>query len=327
MLVWREMKFTVPTCKPKSDNPYVGAFAAIKAVSCRNADWKHVTKNLSEDLLPNTDVSGLYRRIPRTVARDKHNKKERELIYVAVANDFHIPFHDKKATLLWLQFIKDIQPDYVVINGDAVDFPSISRFDRTLNDEITMVDACLSARQLFALVRCLCPEAKIVFIEGNHEFRWERFWAQDKNRAMGTVASVFMTLRDVFGTREFGIQHFAYGEYFTLKNFMFKHEEKLFGGNDPAGMSARKTFQRWKCSGIVGHSHRGGTFYQNNQIGFFEVAENFCLCSLTPTWIKNPDWMHGHSLVKFSRTSDRFHITQMPIVNSKFVYGDRVYTT
>lgn len=317
------MKIRVVSDQPKEENAQKAAFCAIQAVSCRAKDWRKRVRGLAEDLLPDVDVSGLYKRIPRTIARD--GKKPRELIYVAVGGDIHIPFHSQKALLLWLQFIKDVQPDKIVILGDVVDFPGISRFDKTLTDEADMVSACLFTRKFFALVRSLCPEAEIIFTEGNHENRWDRCWAQDENRAMGGVASVFMTLSSIFGLAEFNIKHYAHRDCYVYKNFLFTHEERLFSGNDAGGMSARKTFQSWKCSGIIGHSHRGGIFPQHNRIGDFEVAENFCLCKLNPPWIKNPDWMNGHSLVQFSRTSDRFFITQMPIVHGKFVYGDRIY--
>jgi hypothetical protein len=317
------MRIKVAGDTPKQENAAKAAFCAIQAVSCRAKDWRKRVRGLAEDLMPNVDVSGLYKRIPRTIARD--GKKPRELIYVAVGGDIHIPFHNQKALLLWLQFIKDVQPDKIIILGDVVDFPGISRFNKTLTDEADMVRACLLTRKFFALVRSLCPEAEIIFTEGNHENRWDRRWAQDENRAMGGVASVFMTLADIFGLREFDIKFYAYEDNYVYKNFTFTHKGRLFSGNDAGSMSARKTFQGWKCSGIIGHSHRGGTFPQHNRVGDFEVAENYCLCKLNPPWIKDPDWMNGHTLIRFNQMSDRFHITPMPIVGDAFVYGDKIY--
>ena len=47
-----------------------------------------------------------------------------------IANDFHGQFRDKKTCGMLFNFIKREKPDRIILNGDIVDFYSISRFDK-----------------------------------------------------------------------------------------------------------------------------------------------------------------------------------------------------
>ena len=51
------------------------------------------------------------------------NIKGKEIL---VLSDIHIPFHDKKALNIALQYAKDC--DTILLNGDIIDFYGLSRF-------------------------------------------------------------------------------------------------------------------------------------------------------------------------------------------------------
>jgi hypothetical protein len=56
-------------------------------------------------------------------------------ILVAIANDFHVPFHDRKGLKLFLRLLKDERPEWLVLAGDFQDFWEISSFDKTPRPE------------------------------------------------------------------------------------------------------------------------------------------------------------------------------------------------
>ena len=47
---------------------------------------------------------------------------------VAILNDIHFPYHDKQALETALEFLHKDRPDMILINGDLLDFHSLSRF-------------------------------------------------------------------------------------------------------------------------------------------------------------------------------------------------------
>lgn len=85
-----------------------------------------------------------------------------------VISDIHFPYQDDKAIKAALDFIKTNPVDTIILNGDILDFYDVSSFDKdpdrinSLQEEINM------AEKFFKKLRTIKPDARIVFIKGNH---------------------------------------------------------------------------------------------------------------------------------------------------------------
>ena len=90
-----------------------------------------------------------------------------------------------------------------------------------------------------------------------------------------------------------------------------------------SGYTAKAMYDKYGGCGIHGHSHRGGVYYKTKRDGVYGWTENFCLCSLQPDYMRNPDWHQGFSLVHF--TKDRFWAEPIPIIKRRFMYGGKLY--
>jgi len=91
-----------------------------------------------------------------------------------IISDLHFPYQHNKSIELALDFAKEKKVDCILINGDLLDFADISRHEkdwrsRTVTEEFECVRSFLKAlRENF-------PRVKIVFKEGNHDERWEKW--------------------------------------------------------------------------------------------------------------------------------------------------------
>lgn len=86
-----------------------------------------------------------------------------------------VPFHDEHAQSIMLQAMSLYLPDRVVIIGDFVDFPSLSKFQQEPEFQATMQATVDDAEALIAKIRKTVGSAcKIDFILGNHETRMQR---------------------------------------------------------------------------------------------------------------------------------------------------------
>ena len=85
-----------------------------------------------------------------------------------VLSDIHFPYQDDKAIKAAFDFIKTNPVDIIILNGDILDFYDVSSFDKdpdrinSLQKEIDM------ATKFFKKLRTIKPDARIVFIKGNH---------------------------------------------------------------------------------------------------------------------------------------------------------------
>ena len=86
-----------------------------------------------------------------------------------------VPFHDEHAIDVMMQALSLYHPDRVVIVGDFLDFPQLSRFQQEPEWAQTMQASIQEAHDLLAKIRFTVGNGcQIDFIPGNHETRMTR---------------------------------------------------------------------------------------------------------------------------------------------------------
>ena len=121
-----------------------------------------------------------------------YNIKGKEIL---VLSDIHIPFHDKKALNIALQYAKEC--DTILLNGDIIDFHGLSRFIK--NPEKSFINReILIAKEFLELLRANF-KGEILYKIGNHEDRLT-FYIFNKAPALWGVENV--TLKSLLGLNE-----------------------------------------------------------------------------------------------------------------------------
>lgn len=163
--------------------------------------------------------------------------------------DTHRPYHDKKAYKLMIKVAKDLDPDEIVILGDYADIYSLNAhggknpvLPTTLIEEIEDVNEGLDELdELF-------PKAKKIFIQGNHEYRFERY--------------IFDRCPELFGITEFkNLIKMDVRSNWTYINYGPNQSHKVLGSylrarHEPLSNSAKATASKALCSLVYGHIHR-----------------------------------------------------------------------
>lgn len=85
-----------------------------------------------------------------------------------VLGDIHFPYQDDKALKAVYKFLEQYPVDTIILNGDILDFYDVSSFDKD-PDRINSLQGEINlAQKFFKKLRSLSPNARIVFIKGNH---------------------------------------------------------------------------------------------------------------------------------------------------------------
>src|SRR6476620_1427559 len=95
-----------------------------------------------------------------------------------VIPDCHFPFEDKKAWSLVLKAIKETQPSRVVTLGDFLDCYSVSSFPKSPDRRAGLGSEIDAGNRALDQLSEAAGKAEIVFIEGNHCFRLQRYIAE-----------------------------------------------------------------------------------------------------------------------------------------------------
>lgn len=167
-----------------------------------------------------------------------------------VINDVHIPFEDNLAVNSIFDFIDYYKPDVVVLNGDIIDFYQVSSFiknpmNKSVSAEIKLVNAFLTK------LRNLCPDSRIIYKEGNHENRLQKYLLQNANAIFDLVTDLYQVK---VGINELNIEYIV--EPFKIGNLWHLHGHEKPGGAYNPEYITNVLWQYINNHFICGHYHR-----------------------------------------------------------------------
>jgi metallophosphoesterase superfamily enzyme len=237
-------------------------------------------------------------------------------------NDIQYPFEDKKVMRLVLNFVDELKPDGVILNGDVVDCYSISDFDKAPLSKATLEKEIRCAEGLMAR---LSKVPQKVWIGGNHEDRLRRHvWKNPKlignlDPASRERVVAALDFPEVFSLASYGFTWLPYGATFNLGKLLVTHGSVV---SKHSGQTARAHLDKYGTSVLIGHTHRGGTYYKRDVRGVHIAVENYCLCRLDPEYVQNPNWQQGFSVVHVDERTGFFDVNTIPILpGTSFYYG------
>ena len=242
-----------------------------------------------------------------------------------MANDFHFPNHDTTVLALFLIFLRDYQPDILVINGDLIDCYELSEFKKSAWLQHPIEKEFELAEKFFKKVKEFCPKTRIIYIFGNHEKRLAKYIS---NNAEKMARLKGMTLESIMGLDDYGIDYlpcplemskFTHN-YIDLGGLLYGHFDKV---SMHSAYTAKNLMDTLGRSFIQGHTHRGGVYYKTQGEKVLIGVENFCMCSLKPDYTSLVNWQNGYSIINY--TGGEFNIRPVPIINYKFIINNKKY--
>lgn len=182
-------------------------------------------------------------------------------------------------------------PDHIVCLGDLFDFESLSYYDkgkkgfeeRRYQDDIDCVQALLP--------NISYRRANLVFLTGNHEFRYDRL-LRDEPRLEGALNSPYYLME------KYGWKVYDFLKTCTIEDIYFSHYYvsgdtfKAIGGVNAARSILLSTFR----STVSGHSHRfdyhvdksiDGSLYHTLVAGHFNDPKQQFDYARQDSWFKS----------------------------------------
>lgn len=181
--------------------------------------------------------------------------------------DHHFPYVDHGLMQTSLQHLRDMQPHVVVLGGDLLNngawarHRSRPRFVEEANAGIRGAGGYVRA------LRKACPDARIIWIPGNHDQWIEQRLIEDRSAALGFRG--YSDDYDVLDIRRLVDIDPAHVEFVDMDWDLafFPITDKLTAMHGPPGGKGGKNamdsiFDKLTGSGVFGHTHRGGIRYK-----------------------------------------------------------------
>ena len=229
-----------------------------------------------------------------------------------IISDLHFPYQDNKAITLALNYGLEKDVNCIIINGDLIDFHTISRFDKEPNQR-SIAQEFEAVRMFLKSLREYFPKARIIFKEGNHDERWER-WLFNKAPEIFDDEEFRLATRLRLG--ELSIEHLGERRPIHLGKLIILHGHELngSGGVNPA----RATFMKTIGNVLVGHSHRSSQHVEPTITGdVIQTTSIGCLCGMYPNYARVNKWNQGFAYVDLDVKTGNYKLDNLKIVNGK----------
>ncbi len=250
--------------------------------------------------------------MPKSAARPRKPYKLPEG-RTLLLSDIHVPYHDAKALEIALEFGDQFKPDNIYLNGDTIDFYAISRWEkdpevRNLSQELERT------RQLLMHLRARYgDDTRIIWKNGNHEDRWEKYlW----NKAPELCGVSEYELKHILRFDEYDVdfvhsrQKTKAGRYLTII-----HGHEILSAHDPVNF-ARTLCNKARVSTIAGHKHKSSEHTEKNADDEFITCWSVgCLQELHPDYAPMNQWNLGFATVKLK--GNDFEVDNYRIVDGK----------
>ena len=232
-----------------------------------------------------------------------------------VINDTHFQWQNDGAIEIALKVGQKVNPHVIFLNGDIIDCAEISKFDKNLDhsDRNDLGSELESVRVFLKSLRKRFPKSRIVYIFGNHEYRWNVFIAKRAPELHGLLG---MTLQDQLELHQNKIECIYSGNKessYLWGKLLIGHFDAV---NSYSGVTAKNLLDRKGISLIQAHTHRGGSSFKRLWDRDIVAYENFCLCDRSPAYVDRPNWQLGFSVIYKDKDHDHFSVEQHPIVET-----------
>ena len=234
-----------------------------------------------------------------------------------VLADTHIPYHSKESIEIAVEKGKSFNVNTIVLNGDIVDFFSVSHWlkdprQRNFKRELEYT------KRFFEYLRQAFKDANIILKVGNHEERYEQYmWI----KAEELLDIDEFQLEKILHLRDYGIKMVSDRRPMKMGYLYIIHGHEYKPGITRAVNPARGLFLKSKKSSLCSHFHQT-SHHASKDISDDIVAcwSTGCLCDMHPRYQPLNEWNHGFTIVETDNRGN-YQVNNYKIINNEIYHG------
>jgi predicted phosphodiesterase len=217
--------------------------------------------------------------------------------------------HDEAAVRVVLEVARKFRPATIVILGDLLDLPAMSRWETQPMHKHQTLTAIQAAHDWLKKLRMACPTSRIIYIEGNHERRISDYLSKNAPELLWAV-----NVPGLLGLDKLTIEYVGpYGMRAELGKGMFATHGHLIGRK--GGESSAKMLGEYHMSTVFGHTHRLELAFHTH---YNEKNEGFTVFSMgcgtlakldgSVPGSQHPNWQQGFGAIWSGRRPNIYRI-------------------
>jgi hypothetical protein len=241
----------------------------------------------------------------RSEVRQQANK------FAVVIGDMHFGVEHQPTLEIFYEVVSQVKPEKVILNGDTLDMFAISTYAKDARHKQSLQDEMNRYHRFLKILHDITDPwgAEILETNANHsgnsqEGRWWRYLSKQIGEAASLpVLQERLAYDKVFYPDASWNRTKLVEEVILPTNMIVKHGTVV---RKNGGQSARGEYEKVFASTITNHVHRFGATSQrhpavgNRKAETFYNYENACACDLNPSYVKDPNWQNGFSIVNYT---------------------------
>jgi predicted phosphodiesterase len=232
---------------------------------------------------------------------------------VGVMNDIHLPYHDIAALTAAIDFLKKTEVEAVYLNGDIVDFHSVSYFEKDPKAKRFSEELDTLKRFLELLTKEL--NCKVYYKFGNHEERYDKFLNMKAHELDGVDE---FKLENII-KRRFDCEIIRDKRVVIINGLPYIHGHEFGRGVFSPVNAARGLFLQAKHSCVKGDCHTTSEHTEPDIMGKIMTTYSIgALCHLNPKWLPLNKWNHGVA-VQHNASEGRYRLENRRIFNGEII--------
>lgn len=297
--------------KPNNPQKTVEAFLKEKRKE-ENFDLQNEFLSLAENV---TGVQRNHYSLPNSLETHyEAYKLPKECNDILIINDIHLPYHSITALNVALKYGFEKKVNTILINGDLIDFYTISRFQKDPRKR-NLANEIKTTRDFLAVLRKIFPKAKIFFKLGNHDVRWEHYLIEKAPDLLGLDE---FNLESILRLSDHDITMIPDKQIVHIGKLTALHGHELGTSIMSPVNIARGLYLKAKDNAICGHHHQTSEHTEPNINGKVVTCWSVaCLSELHPDYAPINKYTHGFAHVKVVDEEGNFEVTNMRIINGK----------
>lgn len=230
-------------------------------------------------------------------------------------SDIHIPNHHEEAIQLAVQYGVENKVNTIILGGDLIDNFPFTKHDKK-PDRGEAKKMFEDVIQFLIMLRDTFQEAKIIWIEGNHD-RWYQNWL--RKNAPVVWDDEYYQLEQRLKLTDFDIEYLQEKQILKIDGLHCLHGHTLNKGAFNPVNPARGIFMRGKSSAIIGHCHQSSKHTESNLKGqIISCFSTGALCHLRPDYDPH-NTKHNLGFAHITRSNGNFHVRNLEIYNNQIL--------
>lgn len=231
-----------------------------------------------------------------------------------VISDLHIPYHDLKALDIALEYGYNKSVDCVIINGDLLDFVTISKYLSKPNAP-RMIESVEAGKSVLTYIKKSLG-CKIFFHEGNHDKRVENYLI---NKAPEFWGLPIIKLENLLDKARIGFDFIINERVMNFGDLTIAHGNHIVRGVFAPVNPARGAFIKANHNILIGHCHRTSEHIESDIKGKIRGAWSIghlttCKPEYNPQVAKHNS---GFAVVGLIDSKGNFEVDNRKIINYK----------